>query len=164
MLKEEKDELYRKLLDTYEARKKMGLSSDLTRKLRRRRKLRRMRHHRKSKRMWYLYFSLVGLIYTLLYGIQKHLLKIVVHCNAFFLFILIKDAHFRHFNQNDDPDAMGLTLSSLSWSYEVLRLESFDPKSGKLTICLGCDKVNMAENVSRIKIVKTKLALTIVTS
>ena len=48
--KEEKDELYRKLLDTYEARKKMGLSSDLTRKLRRRRKLRRMRHHRKSKR------------------------------------------------------------------------------------------------------------------
>ena len=65
MLKEEKDELYRKLLDTYEARKKMGLSSDLTRKLRRRRKLRRMRHHRKSKRMWYLYFSLVGLIYTL---------------------------------------------------------------------------------------------------
>ncbi len=48
--KEEKEELYRKLLDTYEARKKMGLSSDLTRKLRRRRKLRRMRHHRKSKR------------------------------------------------------------------------------------------------------------------
>ena len=78
VLKEDKDELYRKLLATYESRKKMGLSSDLARKLRRRRKLRRMRHHRKSKRKLEIfvdYFNLAN--YVDFVGI----IKIVVFVN-----------------------------------------------------------------------------------
>ena len=49
VLKSEKDELYRKLMSTFEDRKKSGLSRDLTRKLRRRKRLRRQRHHKRTK-------------------------------------------------------------------------------------------------------------------
>ena len=48
--KESKDELYRKLLETYEEKKRTGLSTDLLNKLKRRKRLRRMRHHRRSSK------------------------------------------------------------------------------------------------------------------
>ena len=50
LYKESKDELYRKLLETYEEKKRTGLSTDLLDKLKRRRRLRRMRHHRRSSK------------------------------------------------------------------------------------------------------------------
>ena len=50
LFKDSKDDLYRKILDTYEEKKKSGLSSDLLGKLKRRRRLRRMRHHRRTKK------------------------------------------------------------------------------------------------------------------
>ena len=50
LYKESKDELYRKLLETYEEKKRTGLSTDLLDKLKRRRRLRRMRHQRRSSK------------------------------------------------------------------------------------------------------------------
>jgi len=50
VFKNEKDELYRKFMSTYEERKKSGLSRDLARKLKRKKRLRRKsRHQRRSK-------------------------------------------------------------------------------------------------------------------
>ena len=43
-----KDLLYQKILDTYELKKKTGISSDLLGKLKKRRRLRRLRHHRRQ--------------------------------------------------------------------------------------------------------------------